>query len=211
MARPLADAASGRKLWWSCPFHEDTNPSFCVEPGKGWWKCFGCGESGDAAALVMRLEGMAFPEAVAYLIGGPAPTRNPTTRPAKRPTPKPPLEPSGLPEADALVLVEAAAVRLWTPEGANALAYLTGPRCLTPETIRSGRFRWTPGKTIPTRDGDRALHALGVVIPWFNGNRLCSSRSASPTAADRNTPKRFAIRPALSAIRVPRRSAPAVL
>ena len=62
----------GRKLWWNCPFHEDKNPSFCIEPGKAWWKCFGCGESGDAATLVMRLESKSFPEALASLTGGSA-------------------------------------------------------------------------------------------------------------------------------------------
>ena len=36
----------GRRLWWNCPLHEDRNPSFCVDPGKAWWNCFGCGEMG---------------------------------------------------------------------------------------------------------------------------------------------------------------------
>src|SRR3954452_17446777 len=61
----------GRRLWWCCPFHEDPNPSFCIEPGKEWWKCHGCGASGDAANLVMRRESMTFPEAVNFLTGGP--------------------------------------------------------------------------------------------------------------------------------------------
>src|SRR3954469_22445205 len=64
----------GRKLWWSCPLHQDQNPSFAVDPGNPWWKCWGCGESGDAATLVMRLQGLSFPEAVSYLTGGPAPS-----------------------------------------------------------------------------------------------------------------------------------------
>src|SRR3954447_20802288 len=63
----------GRKLWWSCPFHEDPNPSFVVEPGKPRWKCYGCEAHGDAATLVMKLNGWTFPEATAYLAGGPAP------------------------------------------------------------------------------------------------------------------------------------------
>ena len=40
-----------RRLWWKCPLHEDRNPSFRVEPGRRWWKCFGCGEKGDAPRL----------------------------------------------------------------------------------------------------------------------------------------------------------------
>src|SRR5438034_8275091 len=57
----------GRRLWWLCPFHEDKNPSFAIDPGKSWWRCYGCGEHGDAANLVMRLQGWTFPEAVRWL------------------------------------------------------------------------------------------------------------------------------------------------
>jgi hypothetical protein len=86
------------KLWWPCPFHEDRNPSFCVTPGTPWWRCYGCGAKGDAAALVMRREGMTFPEAVTYLTGGLAPIRKAPTRPVARPTTKPPAEhPRGSP------------------------------------------------------------------------------------------------------------------
>ena len=60
----------GRLLWWRCPFHEDRNPSFCIDPAKKLWRCFGCGEHGDAASLVMRLQGATFPEALGYLTGG---------------------------------------------------------------------------------------------------------------------------------------------
>src|SRR4051795_10627410 len=59
----------GRRLWWRCPFHPDNNPSLCVDPGSGWWRCFGCSEHGDAADLVMRLKGLSFPEAVRSLTG----------------------------------------------------------------------------------------------------------------------------------------------
>ena len=45
----------GRRLWWPCPFHQDSNPSFCVDPGKPWWKCHGCGERGDAAEALFSL------------------------------------------------------------------------------------------------------------------------------------------------------------
>src|SRR4028119_2388261 len=58
----------GRKLWWACPFHEDRNPSLVVEPGKHWWRCYGCDARGDAVELVRRLNpGWSFPETVAFL------------------------------------------------------------------------------------------------------------------------------------------------
>ena len=172
----------GRRLWWCCPFHPDRNPSFCVDAGKGWWRCYGCGAHGDAAALVMQLNGVTFPEAVAYLTGGPAPTRpgKAPARPVVKPKPEPPPEPSGLSEADALALVEAADALLWSPEGADALAYLTGRRCLAPATIRAARLGWTSGVMVPTRDGDRSFQALGWVVPWFHGDRLALVKIRQP-------------------------------
>ena len=121
------------RLWYRCPCgtHEDNNPSFCIDPGKKSGHCFGCGKSVDAVGLVRLLNpGMTFPEALAYLVAalplrdaaGPAPTSRPASPPAA------PAGPSGLPESDALALVGAAAARLWSPEGSDALAYLTGPR-----------------------------------------------------------------------------------
>ncbi len=47
-----------------CPFHQEKTPSFSVNPGKGFYKCFGCGKGGDAFAFVMEIEGLSFFEAV---------------------------------------------------------------------------------------------------------------------------------------------------
>ncbi len=173
----------GRRLWWKCPLHEDRNPSFCVEPGRRWWKCFGCGEEGDAPKLVMKLNGVAFPEAariVAELTGivptsgaSPRPRlpARPTASKTEKPPDRPPEGPSGLPLADALGLVTGAAGRLWTPEGGKALAYLRG-RGLGDETIRAARLGVVESVSIPTREGDRCYQARGVVIPWFDEDRL---------------------------------------
>jgi DNA primase len=153
----------GRRLWWRCPFHEDKNPSFCIDPAKPRWRCFGCNERGDAAALVMRLQRVTFPEAIVYLTAGrsaPQPGKAKSARRSvSKPAPTRPPERSGLLEADALALVGDAEARLWSNEGTDALAYLTGPRCLSAETIRRARLGWTPGASIPTRDGDRAYKA----------------------------------------------------
>ena len=166
----------GRRLWWSCPLgtHKDRNPSFCVDPGKPGWRCFGCGEHGDAAALVMKLNHSTFPEAVAYLTGGPSLARKAPARPAKRAATEPPPESSGLSEGDALALVADAERRLWTTEGTEALDYLHA-RGLSDETIRAARLGWSPGVTIPRDDGS-GFRALGVVIPWFNAGRLALLR-----------------------------------
>jgi DNA primase len=47
-----------------CPFHSEKTPSFTVHPGKGLFKCFGCGVGGSIFDFVMRIEGCGFPEAV---------------------------------------------------------------------------------------------------------------------------------------------------
>ena len=70
LARPVGRRGeNGRRVWWRCPLgtHADANPSFAIEPGKPWWRCYGCGEHGDAASLVMRLQGWPFTEAVEWL------------------------------------------------------------------------------------------------------------------------------------------------
>lgn len=173
----------GRKLWWSCPFHEDRNPSFCVEPGKATWRCYGCGEHGDAAALVMRIQNLSFPMAVAYLVGGPNPSGTPRTAmaPKSRPAPRPEPQASGLTEAAAQALVEDAELRLWTPEGADALAYLRGPkRGLRDETIRAARLGWTPSVQLPRKGGSGTYQATGIVVPWFDGDRLTLVKVRQP-------------------------------
>jgi DNA primase len=47
-----------------CPFHEERTPSFSVRPLQGKYRCFGCGEGGDAFRFVMKTRGVSFPEAV---------------------------------------------------------------------------------------------------------------------------------------------------
>ncbi len=57
----------GNSFWGCCPFHQEKNPSFHVDPQTGLWKCFGCGASGDVFAYVMKRESLEFPDAIRYL------------------------------------------------------------------------------------------------------------------------------------------------
>jgi len=50
-----------------CPFHDEKTPSFSVSPSKGIYKCFGCGESGNAAGFLMKHEHYTYPEALRWL------------------------------------------------------------------------------------------------------------------------------------------------
>jgi hypothetical protein len=182
-----APRRSGRRLLWPCPFHQDRDPSLQVDPAERRWKCWPCDVGGDAPALVMRLKGVGFPEAVrivAELAEIVAPSRNPIrSRPPARadaappPTPpdraaeRPPGGPTGLPEADARALVDEATVRRWTPEGRAAMEYLGG-RGLAPETIKAARLGWADMIRMPKRDGSGTWPLAGIVIPWLESGRL---------------------------------------
>ena len=50
-----------------CPFHQERTPSFTVSPGRGTFKCFGCGEGGDAITFVKNTENVDFVGAIELL------------------------------------------------------------------------------------------------------------------------------------------------
>lgn len=62
---PLKKA--GREYKANCPFHDERTPSFYVVPEKGFYKCFGCGKSGDVFSFVMERLGLDFVEAVKHV------------------------------------------------------------------------------------------------------------------------------------------------
>ena len=58
---------SGKNLKGLCPFHNEKTPSFSVSPDKGFFHCFGCGESGSVFNFLMKHDGVSFQEAVEEL------------------------------------------------------------------------------------------------------------------------------------------------
>jgi hypothetical protein len=50
-----------------CPLHDDSRPSLRLDPVKGLWHCFPCGEGGDGLRLVERVRGCDFAAAVREL------------------------------------------------------------------------------------------------------------------------------------------------
>lgn len=58
---------AGRNYKALCPFHSEKTPSFYVSSELQIFKCFGCGESGDAFTFLQKYEGMDFPEALKFL------------------------------------------------------------------------------------------------------------------------------------------------
>lgn len=55
---------SGSHYWGLCPFHKEKTSSFSVNPALGIYKCFGCGEGGDAISFIMKTEGKSFMEVI---------------------------------------------------------------------------------------------------------------------------------------------------
>lgn len=58
---------AGRNFKGLCPFHGEKTPSFMVNPELQIYKCFGCGEGGDAYTFLQKIEGMEFGEALQML------------------------------------------------------------------------------------------------------------------------------------------------
>lgn len=68
----LPDLAHRSKgfAWARCPFHDDNNPSLCVNVESGWYQCksSSCGETGsNIVGFVSRLLGYEYAEARRYL------------------------------------------------------------------------------------------------------------------------------------------------
>jgi DNA primase len=55
---------AGDRLMGVCPFHQETKPSLSVNPGQGFYYCFGCQASGDVIDFYCRINGLEFVEGV---------------------------------------------------------------------------------------------------------------------------------------------------
>jgi DNA primase len=128
---------AGRRFSARCPFHQEKTPSFFVDPERGFWKCFGCGASGDIFSFVMQIEGLTFPEAAERL----------AQRAGVEWRSSPGGEQTGR-ERQAVLQVNATAAnwfrhKLFEPEGKVGLDYLRG-RGLSDETIREFMLGYAP-------------------------------------------------------------------
>jgi DNA primase len=131
IGQDLALHPAGRALKACCPFHGEKTPSFMVGKDTGFYRCFGCGATGDAIQWLKARHGMTFHEAALHLarVSG---------------VPLPPAAP--LPEDQRVerrrlarlysALEEAASVyRHGLGKSPEARRYLHGDRAMAPETV----------------------------------------------------------------------------
>lgn len=58
---------SGKNYKGICPFHDEKTPSFVVSKEKQIYKCFGCGEGGNAINFIANIENISFKQALFLL------------------------------------------------------------------------------------------------------------------------------------------------
>ena len=67
-ARGIVLKRRGKELMGLCPFHEDHEPSLCIDPVQNVWSCKGaCQTGGSAIDWVMKAQGVSFRHAVELL------------------------------------------------------------------------------------------------------------------------------------------------
>ena len=107
-ASGVALARRGKDLFGRCPFHEDAEASLSVSPGKGLWRCFGCGKGGTVIDWRMAISGESFRAAVESLaqahLGGDPPAPGASVGGAE---PAPLAAPAPLSEAQLALWLEA--------------------------------------------------------------------------------------------------------
>lgn len=125
-----------------CPFHNEKTPSFNVTPNLGIYKCFGCGESGDAIGFLRKHEHLSYVEAIRWLA-----KRYNIDLPEEEATPEQQEEQN---EREALAVIQRWALEwsvehLWnTDEGRRiGLSYFV-ERGFSEATIRSFQLGYVP-------------------------------------------------------------------
>src|SRR3954463_8788327 len=124
-----------------CPFHDERTPSFSVDGERGFYHCFGCGESGDSIGFVEAIEGLTFKEAVESLAD-----RYGVELKLEQEDPR--AEEQRKRRERLLKLIERTAAYyervLWeSPEAAHAREYLAG-RGLEEDVLRTFRVGYSP-------------------------------------------------------------------
>lgn len=168
---PLKKA--GREYKANCPFHEERTPSFYVVPDKGFYKCFGCGESGDVFSFLMKRSGLEFVDAVRHVAGRSGVELHEVSREREDEDPLRPLHAANAFAADWFR-------RNLHDEGVGAVArdYLAG-RGIDEPTIEAFELGWVPDDWRGLRDA-AATHGIGDTVLLEAGLLTTSEKSDEP-------------------------------
>lgn len=171
---------SGRTYRGPCPLHGGEGPNFSVDPQRGIFKCFVCGEGGDVFAFPMKHLGLDFIEAVKYVAERCGITVPDTDRSREEEDP----------HRDIREAVAFAAAwfqkQLWEEKhGAEARRYLVVKRGLSEESVRRFGFGYAPGGWRALREA-AAVHEIEDDVLLRAGLIKTSERAKEPYDHFRN-------------------------
>ncbi len=132
---------AGSNVKGLCPFHNEKTPSFTVYPGSQSFYCFGCGSGGDVITFVMKYNNLDYAGAVEYLAARAGiDIQKDNTRPERGVSRKRVLDMN-------LCAARYFREQLFSPQGAQALAYLTEKRRLSTAVIKRFGLGFAPNHT----------------------------------------------------------------
>ena len=141
----------GGEFLTRCPWHEDRRPSLSLNPSKNLAYCHVCARGTDAIGWWMEQQGLSFQEAVLQLAERLGIAAEPIDAADRDRLQQEMAERKRL-YALRQTQRQTFAERLWSSEGAAALAYLQG-RGLTPQTIRDWQLGWNGERVmVPLND-----------------------------------------------------------
>lgn len=171
----------GRLFVGLCPWHEDTRPSFQVNPVRQSFKCWVCDIGGDVISFLMKMEGVSFPEALKMLAERANIEVKPSLGPRDRavlPGSEGPVDKKALYAAMAWAEAEFHECLLHAPEAEPARAYLA-ERGLSAESIEAfhlgyapDRWDWLLGRARATKHAARTLETVGLIGRSPNSGRV---------------------------------------
>ena len=123
-----------------CPFHSEKTPSFTVFPASQSYYCFGCSEGGDIITFTMKTENSEYPDAIKSLAescGLPIPVEDDPRILERQKIKKRLIELN-------LFAAKFFREKLFSPEGKEAMDYLTQKRRLSLSTIKHFGLGFAP-------------------------------------------------------------------
>jgi DNA primase len=170
---------SGRTYRGPCPLHGGEGPNFSVDPERGLFKCFVCGEGGDVFSFPMKLLGLEFIDAVKFI----AERCGITVPDVDERREEDPYR--DLREAIALA-GDWFQKQLWDPKtGEAARKYLLVKRGLPEETVRRFEFGYAPDSWRGLRE-HAAKHEIEDDVLLRAGLIKTSERAKEPFDLFRN-------------------------